>query len=86
MKEGWVEFQRIYCKEGYIDRWFGDQTDNPNNSFKSNININSMVSFFRLNNTRWISAYDLGVTSMFISQVKKLCKEFTAKEIWKKCV
>lgn len=82
LKEGWVSFTRVYCKEGYIDRWVGDQANDPNNHSKHNMNLNSTMSFYRLNDEKWISAYDLKVKGMFISDVVEYSKLFTAEEIW----
>ena len=56
MKEGWVEFQRIPCKIGFIDRWFGDVGSNPNNPKAANFNLNSLVNYYRLNGKgKWFS-------------------------------
>jgi|JI10StandDraft_1071094.scaffolds.fasta_scaffold1934624_2 hypothetical protein len=55
LKEKWFEFTRHHCKEGFIDRWMGDSINDPNNDFKSNMQLNSHASFFRLNGTdKWV--------------------------------
>lgn len=56
--DGWIAFERIYCKEGFIDYWAGDGANNPNNK-KMNLNkFKSFHIFFRLNeNTYWLPGY-----------------------------
>ena len=49
MQEGWVEFVRIPCKEGFIDVWHGDCAKNPNEAEKSRFNLNAFAKYFRLN-------------------------------------
>ena len=44
--EGWVKFNRIQCKEGYIDRWIGDCINNPNSISKSQLQLNSFAEYF----------------------------------------
>lgn len=55
MKEGWIDFQRIQCREGFIDRWIGDMADNPNLPTKNKWCLNAFVTYYRLNGTgEWI--------------------------------
>lgn len=80
LQEGWVNFTRIYCKDGYLDRWMGDSINNPNSSKKHQIQINSTVCFWRCNNSEWISQRNLGGDK--ILERIQFSKDFTAKEIW----
>jgi hypothetical protein len=60
LKEKWFSFMRFYCSEGYIDRWYGDQADDPNQDEKSYINLNSLSTMFRLNGEgQWIHKSEL---------------------------
>lgn len=80
LEERWFSFRRIYCMEGSIDVWQGDQADDPNNEDKSWINLNSSSTFFRLNGEdRWIHATHLrGIQE----DVYAYWEGFSAKDLW----
>ncbi len=80
LEEKWFKFIRIYCKEGYIDRWMGDSINNPNNITKSRMSLNQSVSFYRLNDEDWISDRELGRGR--ILELLQYSTEFSAKEIF----
>ena len=80
MKESWVNFTRFYCKEGYIDRWTGDSSDNPNKEKPHPMNLNSTATFFRLNDGEWTPIYYFN--RRFDSDIYTYRKEFSAEEIW----
>jgi hypothetical protein len=77
LSEGWVEFLRIHCKEGYLDRWSGDCINNPNNEIKHRLQLNSIVTYWRCNDSKWY--YGNGGLFELTSEYFKL---FTANEIW----
>lgn len=80
-KEGWVQFQRIPCKNGFIDRWMGDMANNPNNKSKSAQNLNASTTYFRLNGTgQWMNHRDF-INSMSMEIGSNHDKE-TAEKIW----
>jgi len=81
LKEGWVEFNRFYCKEGHIDGWMGDSINNPNNPTKHPMQINSIASYYRCNDGKWISKRDL--SGSLVLTFLNMREEFTAAEIWK---
>lgn len=82
LEEGWVKFQRFYCKEGFLDRWMGDQINNPNNCNvpMSNLQLNSFSTYWRCNNGLWINDRELGRSYVFA--MLQFAEEFTAQEIW----
>jgi hypothetical protein len=80
IEEGWLKFTRIHCKEGFIDRWMGDCINHPNNPEKSRLQLNMMVTYYRLNGGEWISDRDFG-RSILITLLP-MGEEFTAQEIW----
>jgi hypothetical protein len=58
-QEGWVSFLRIYCREGYIDRWMGDIAHDPNKTEQSQWCLNAFATYYRLNGEgEWINAHD----------------------------
>jgi len=80
LKENWYKFFRFHCKEGHIDLWSGDMANNPNNEFKSNINLNTSTYYFRLNNGDWVNKNEF--KSHFHLDFKEFCPYFTAEEIY----
>lgn len=81
MEEGWVKFFRYYCKEGFIDKWIGDCIDDPNNSSKSHINLNSFATFYRLNGKgKWVKRDNYRVDLLVL--INSNAKKCTAEEIW----
>jgi len=80
LEEGWVKFTRIYCKVGWLDRWMGDSINNPNNSTKSNLQVNSIACYWRCNNNEWVHDREIGRSK--IHTLIDMAEEFTAKEIW----
>jgi|JI10StandDraft_1071094.scaffolds.fasta_scaffold174386_5 hypothetical protein len=81
MQEGWVEFVRIPCKEGFIDVWHGDCAKNPNEAEKSRFNLNAFAKYFRLNGSgEWRRDYSFNTT--FHQDIRDFRSEFTALELW----
>lgn len=80
IKEGWVTFTRFYCTEGCIDIWYGDCAHNPNIEKEPRWNLNSFVSFIRLNGEgRWFpNEYRKGLKGF----TEEMCGVFTSQEIW----
>lgn len=81
LEEGLVRFLRIYFRNGFIDRWTGDSINDPNNQEKSNLQLNSYTSYYRLNKTgKWIhiGAFDRKIESI----TSDTHDDFTAKEVW----
>lgn len=82
MKNSWVKFARISCKEGFIDVWQGDKNDNPNNLEPSRLHLNSFHKFYRLNGEgTWVPDYLF--ERKFYRTILELKDEFPAEEIWK---
>lgn len=79
LSEGWVKFNRIQCKEGYIDRWIGDCINNPNSISKSQLQLNSFAEYYRLDG-EWLPKHEFD--RMFYHQILELRNQFTAQEIW----
>ena len=80
MKEAWVTFYRYPCLQGYIDKWFGDCIDNPNNPTKNQMCLNASAEYFRLNDGKW---YQRGCFhGHFSRSISELRTDFTAQEIW----
>lgn len=48
-KEGWVEFTRYPCREGFIDVYTGDSGHNPNTGRRPRYQLNAIKSWLRLN-------------------------------------
>jgi hypothetical protein len=82
IKEDWVTFIRYYCKEGYIDKWMGDCIDNPNNLSKHMMRLNSTAIYYRVNNKRWRSSYELRRGLHHDLNNPEMRELFTAEEIW----
>lgn len=81
LSEGWVIFTRHECEYGgYIDMWVGDCINDPNNIAKSNLQLNSTATYFRLNDSRWHSKRDF--IGDFQHHLRQLMTGFTAQEIW----
>ncbi len=80
LEEGWIKFVRYYCKEGYLDKWMGDSIDNPNNSSKNQMSLNSNITYWRCNNSKWLSDYEIGRGE--VSGMLEISDSFTAEEIW----
>lgn len=81
IEEGWVRFRRVPCKEGHIDVWHGDQSDNPNRTERSYYNLNSSATYLRCNGSEWIHTRDLKVRGHYLYYLD-MGDEFTADEIW----
>ncbi len=84
LQEGWVKFTRIYCKEGHIDHWMGDQADHPSNPVSSQIKLNAFSTLYRFDNGKWIFARDIRCIQDLLAQ--GMNQEFTAQEIWEEAV
>jgi hypothetical protein len=79
--EGWVKFiRKTYVDGGTIDRWCGDCIDNPNSIKKSNLQLNSIVTYYRLNGGEWIPSREL-----FKMEIHWPMTDLTAKMIWENC-
>lgn len=58
MQEGWVEFRRIDCKEGFVDHFISDSACNPNILKKPTYHVNTYETYFRLNGKgKWINKH-----------------------------
>lgn len=81
LSEKWFTFRRIQCKEGFIDRWSGDQADDPNRDERSHYNLNSSSTMFRLNGEgKWIHKSDLiGLDQDMLQRYSEL---FSAEDLW----
>src|SRR3972149_5088906 len=79
LKESWVEFIRIYCKEGFLDRWVGDSINNPNLSHAKPFNINAIVTYWRLNGT---SPWFREMNKDFTGTVFLMADDHTSEKIW----
>lgn len=85
LQEKWYTFRRWEFPDGeYIDVWMGDSINDPNNEDKSKLNLNSMKTCLRLNNSTWIDSRDMrdrtGWSEIPVSEEK------TAKEFWDKII
>jgi len=80
LQEGWVEFRRYRCLEGYIDCWSGDCANDPNRLTKSLYNLNAIRTYFRLNNGEWVESNELG--RAHAADIHNYGEPFTAEEIW----
>lgn len=80
LTEKWFTFTRIYCKQGHIDMWSDDCSNNPNEVTKTNYNLNLSITYFRLNgNGEWITKNDLKGLFEDINTYHTL---FTSNELW----
>lgn len=81
LKEGWVEFTRIPCQKGSIDRWVGDCINDPNKKDRSPYQLNTFATFYRLNRKgKWLSSRDFGRD--FMIAIGQLKDSYSAQEIW----
>lgn len=80
LSEGWVDFYRYHCKEGFIDRWMGDCINDPNNPTKHNMQLNTVASYWRCDGGKWVSDREIGRNEMF--PLLQMGEVFTAQEIW----
>lgn len=80
ISEKWFTFRRLYCKEGYIDYWSGDCSNDPNLDTKPNYNLNSTISMFRLNGVgSWI---DKNLLRGLFEDINNYSDGFTSDELW----
>lgn len=80
IKEGWHSFIRIYCKEGFIDKWSGDMSDDPNREQKNTLHLNATHTFFRLNGIgKWEPSNDFHKLEDWI---RVFSETEIASEIW----
>jgi hypothetical protein len=79
LEEGWVRFTRVYCLDGYIDRWIGDAGSNPNNPKRNQWSLNSFSQWFRFNGGKWMADSELG-RGKIVSMIENK-NEFTAQQI-----
>ena len=81
-EENGVIFYRHHCKEGFIDRWMGDASQDPNQPLKKvDFQLNSYRVMFRLNGKgEWESRgnWKHGFTNYLLDN----CETKTAEEIW----
>lgn len=54
LQEKWFFYNRFICKEGWVDICRTDQASNPNNEQESEMQLNSIVSWYRVNSSEWI--------------------------------
>lgn len=81
INEKWYTIRRYHCKEGFIDRYTGDSINHPDNDQKSTVNLNHIVSYYRLSSDgKWIDRNQ--IKSIFDLLTFENMKVFTAKEIW----
>jgi hypothetical protein len=80
LSEGWVNFTRFPCKEGYIDRWLGDCINNPNSIEKSMLQLNSFTEYYRCNSGEWIPKHEF--KRYFFHDMREEREFFTADEIF----
>jgi hypothetical protein len=84
LTEGWVQFWRIICKEGFIDRWIGDMGNNPNLPTKNQWGLNAFVTYYRLNGTgEWI---EKGCFNKIQAEMLDNMDVCSAQEIWNKTI
>ena len=81
LTEGWVVFERIYCKDGYIDKWMGDMINNPNNKTKSQYQLNAFAVYFRFSSkNEWINAKEFW--PMLDDTISKYAESKSSDEIY----
>lgn len=79
--EGWVKFTRRHFAEGYIDRYMGDQMDNPNNKSKSQLSINALSTWYRVSgSSEWVNS-----RSLFKMAEHWQMTDLPAEMIWDNC-
>jgi len=82
LKERWFTFERFYFKSGYIDRWMGDLSDDPNRPVPSNINFNASASYIRLSGTSiWVNTRELP-NKIKINELLRFADEYDARDVW----
>ena len=55
LEEGWVHFNRIYCKKGYIDVWTGSKINDPNDFNKYRTSEEETCTYVRFDfGIEWI--------------------------------
>lgn len=79
--EGWAKIKRYHCVKGHIDFWSGDSSNHPDNIYKRALNMNYTVTYFRINDGKWINCSDFGVSFM-MHHVGQMKDKFTAEEIY----
>ncbi|HMS90836.1 MAG TPA: hypothetical protein PKC87_01320 [Candidatus Absconditabacterales bacterium] len=80
IQQGWVKFSRCHCTEGCIDIWYSDVANNLNNEHESRWNLNSFISFIRLNGEgEW---YPNGFRGGLMGFTCEMAEAFTSQEIW----
>lgn len=80
LTEKWFTFIRFYCKEGHIDMWSGDSGHDPNQDTKPSFNLNSSITYFRLNGEgEWVSKNDL---KGLFEDINTYYEVFTSNELW----
>lgn len=81
LSEKWFTFRRIPCKEGSIDMWQGDQANDPNRDEKSQYNLNSGSTMFRLNGEgQWVHKLELvGLDHDIMQGYPEI---FSASDLW----
>jgi hypothetical protein len=85
MKEGWVEFTRIPCKIGFVDKWVGDSGSNPNYPQASNFSLNSFNTWFRLNGKgKWIDKSQFRFN--FYNTLTFERGLYNAEDLWEECI
>jgi hypothetical protein len=80
-KEGNIIFTRYYCKEGYIDVYTGDVANNPNHSIPTNMKLNSVRTYYRCNESNWLTSFHL-INFSKIMEFLEIREYFTADDIW----
>jgi len=82
LKYNWTTIKRFHCKEGYIDKWTGDMSDDPENINALPYSLNSFITLYRLNDGEWIERLKSSTkSSLYDDETRKL---FTATEIFKR--
>lgn len=80
LKEGWVEFQRLHCEEGFIDYWIGDASSVPTDDVEKPFKLHRTVTYYRLNGSGWMNGTNF--PSNFLITIYELRHLFPASEIW----
>jgi len=79
-KDSWIHFNRIHCKEGWIDYCYLDSACDPNSNRKPTISLNNTISWIRQRYGLW---YPLGRSAFsHLSPVRELCDIANSNEIW----
>ena len=81
--EGWVGFVRMYTTDGFIDKWTGDSSNDPNNKNISNIHFNSFQTYYRLNeNGKWVNKDRFSPKRNLTAYITEVGELYSADEIW----